>query len=570
MKFADIKNKFDLCAFFDIQPSQLDYLLSNVKLFYDSFSVKKKNGESRIINAPKPPLKNIQQKLSKSLIELYKPKKSVHAFCINRNIKTNAIRHKNSKYVLNLDLKNFFHSITYNRVLGLFKAFPFNLDREVSGILARLCCFDDRLPQGSPVSPIITNLICRALDTKFTTICEELKCQYTRYADDITISTRRKHFPTQIGIVTESDEFEVSPLLINIFKKNNFYLNKEKIRFQNFMCRQVVTGLTVNKKVNINRIYLKKVRAILNAIENFGIEKAMEQHFSLNNIPINRRNYSKSVAYFLKRVVGKISFIGFVKGQDNETYKNLFKRIKKIYPEAKLSVILKEIAESDIPIVVTEGKTDWKHLKSALRYFKSKEGKFLNLRFKFHEYDSEFEMGSASLLKLCETHSKGVLPNVNKIICVFDRDEKNILPKITKSDMRFKPWGQNVFSMVIPLPQKRETNGVREICVEHLYRDEDLTILDSHNRRLFLSNEFEVETGVHKLDKTITLSKKHLAGSPYPKIIDSGILQHNQSIALTKNNFALNVLNGIHPFDKVSFSDFEPFFNNLEQILSID
>lgn len=570
MKFIDIKNKWDLCIFLDIPQSQLDYILDNVKLFYHTFTIKKRNGENRIINAPNPTLKSIQQKLNQCLIEFYKPKKSVHAFCINRNIKTNAIRHKRSKYVLNLDLKNFFHSITYNRVLGLFKAFPFNLNKEVSGILARLCCFDDRLPQGSPVSPIITNLICRTLDRNFTTICEELNCQYTRYADDITISTRLKHFPTQIGSVTEHDEFVLSQSLLSIFKKNNFYLNKEKIRFQNFMCRQVVTGLTVNKKVNINRIYLKKVRAILHAIEKYGIEKAMEKHFDLNNIPINKINYSKSVAYFLKRIVGKISFIGFIKGQDNETYKTLFKRIKKIYPDAKLSIILKEIAESETPIVVTEGKTDWKHLKSALRYFKSKEGKFLNLRFKFHEYDSEFEMGSASLLRLCETHSKGVLPNVNKIICVFDRDEKNILPKITKTDMKFKPWGQNVYSMIIPLPQSREANGVREISVEHLYCDEDLKIFDSHNRRLYLSNEFDVQTGGHKVDKTIVLTKKHLAGSPYPKIIDCNVQQHNQSIALTKNNFALNVLNETPPFDKVSFSDFEPFFENLEQILSID
>src|SRR5690606_10720415 len=349
MKFLQIKTTDDICIFFNLKPTELHYWLYNINSHYKTFSIPKKNGETRIIDAPNNKLSLFQKKLNEEILNIYKPKKSVHAFCKKRSIKSNAQRHRKAKFLLSIDLKDFFHTITVNRVKGTFKAHPFYFNDEISSVFARLCCFNSRLPQGSPSSPILSNLVCRSLDTELSEICSQLKCQYTRYADDITISTKMKKFPVFFGDYN-NHRYDLSASFSRIFSKNNLYINKDKTRFQGQDERQVVTGLTVNKKININRYYLKKVRAILHAIEKFGIRKAMEQHFLINNININKANYKQNVDYFLKRTVGKIAFIGFIKGKDNNTYIQLYNRIKKIYPQANLSIILKEISESDMPV----------------------------------------------------------------------------------------------------------------------------------------------------------------------------------------------------------------------------
>jgi len=566
MKFLDLKSKQDFCSLFEIPQIELDYLLSTINFHYRTFSIKKKNGTKRVIDAPDSSLIQIQKRLCEEILKVYKPKKAVHAFCVDRNIKTNALRHRKPQFLLNVDLKDFFHTITYNRVLGLFKAFPFNFNEEISQILTTLSCFKFRLPQGSPVSPILSNLICRTLDTQLTKLCEELKCHYTRYADDISISTRINRFPKYFGEVSNGG-FILSDNMLKILKKNNFQLNKEKIRFQESESRQVVTGLTVNKKVNVNRMYIKKVRAILHSIEKFGVEKAMLQHFSINGINVTGKDNSKTINYFLKRVVGKISFIGFIRGKDDPLYIKLFTRIKKIEPNAKLSIVINSIKNSDKTLIVTEGKTDWKHLKAAYRYFVNK-GKYHALDFSFHEYENEIEMGSDSLLKFCQQHSKGIIKLKHKVICVFDRDERKILANATVLNNSFKDWGNNVYSLVIPAPSFRNHH---EISIEQLYLDNEITQFDKENRRVYFSNEFDPVTGRLKTNFNIAFKKdkKNPLHSIHPKIIDYNVFEGDKSISLSKNKFAEYILERIKPFDKMTFSEFEPFFVTISKIIDL-
>lgn len=566
MNFLDLKSKTDICIFFEFDTSEMDYILSSIDNHYKTFSIKKRNGSKRIIDAPQARLGIFQKKLANEILNIYKPKKSVQAYCLNRSIRSNALRHRKSKFILNIDLKDFFHSITYNRVVGLFKSSPFNFNGEVASILTRLCCYKSRLPQGSPVSPVISNLICRSLDSRMTKLSEEQKCHYTRYADDMTFSTNLKKFPNCFGDF-ENEKFILSELFSKLIRKENFSINYDKIRLDDFNNRQVVTGLTVNKDVNVNRIYLKKVRAILHAMETFGIERAMKTHFELNGIPVRKDNYQKNINYFLKRIVGKISFIGFVKGQDNSIYKELFKRIKKLFPEAKLSIIHKEVLESDIPIVFTEGKTDWKHIQAAWTYFMTEKGRFLDLKFKLRSYENELNMSDDNLLKFCQHQSHPVYNNKQKIICVFDRDVPNIERDVTSTQQVFKYWGNNLYSMVIPVPNFRTFT---QICIEQLYQDKDILKYDPNKRRIYLSTEFDIETGVHKEDSNILYKKRFNKNKVTPKIIDNNVFKDDASIALSKNHFAENVLHKRPPFNIMDFSGFEQLFDNISLILKLN
>ena len=116
-----------------------------------------------------------------------------------RSILTNATLHKRRRYVLNLDLEDFFPSITFGRIRGFFiKDKHFALQEKVATVIAQIACFNNELPQGSPCSPVLSNLIGHLLDTRLARFARLYKCTYSRYADDITFSTSRKDFPAEL------------------------------------------------------------------------------------------------------------------------------------------------------------------------------------------------------------------------------------------------------------------------------------------------------------------------------------------------------------------------------------
>ncbi|WP_420642711.1 reverse transcriptase domain-containing protein [Candidatus Leptofilum sp.] len=288
---------------------------------YKQFDISKRNGDSRTILAPNNSLKFIQRKLNEVLRCVYKPKASTHGFVLDKNIRTNATMHCRKKYVLNLDLKNFFPSITFKRVRGLFMAIPYELPEEVAVLLANICCHDRKLPQGAPTSPIISNLICSRLDTQLRQLAVRYRCVYTRYADDITFSTRQKNFPqdlAQITTVENKRTVVIGEPLKMLIGSNGFQINQNKVRLQTYDKRQEVTGLTVNKFPNVNKKFVSQIRAMLHAWEVYGPEEA-EREFIEKWDKKNRNPYSSSPSF--KYVVkGKIEFLGMVRGKDNPKY----------------------------------------------------------------------------------------------------------------------------------------------------------------------------------------------------------------------------------------------------------
>ncbi len=269
----EIRTKPELAKLLDVTPQNLTYTLYKIgrKDLYRSFDIPKRNGGIRTISAPDSRLKLIQSRLSNLLQDCIdeineakhnKSSKLAHGFVRKGSIITNANVHKNQKYVLNIDLSNFFDSFNFGRVRGFFiKNRNFELDPHIATVLANIACFNNKLPQGSPCSPVITNLITHSLDIRLASLAKKNSCSYSRYADDITISTRKAVFPNQIMEQHENGKYLAGKKLIHEITRAGFSINEKKTRIQHQYSRQDVTGLTVNKKLNVKKIYWRTVRS---------------------------------------------------------------------------------------------------------------------------------------------------------------------------------------------------------------------------------------------------------------------------------------------------------------------
>lgn len=330
---------------------------------YVKKTVLKKSGKVRNVAAPRSGLKYIQRTLADILNSSLKQKTCVQGFIPGKSIITNAKVHLHRKYVINLDLKDFFPSINFGRVLGLFKATPFGFNDEVAVTLAQICCFEGSLPQGSPCSPVISNLICRSLDNDLLRLAKSLKLSYTRYADDITFSTNQKVVPVESGILSDG-KFVPSEKLINVIETNGFELNYNKIRCRTRFQRQEVTGIVTNTIINVPRNYVRRIRAMLHAWEVYGLERAACEHFA----KYSKRHFDYPDASFKKRVAGMIGYVGMVKGVDSSVYSSLYKKLRSLDDESRLR--FPEYKGTAEMVVYCEGPTDPMHLKAALTHFR--------------------------------------------------------------------------------------------------------------------------------------------------------------------------------------------------------
>lgn len=279
---------------------------------YTTFYINKKSGGQRRIDVPTTNIKILQQKLNQILQVVYSAKPSVHAFVPSRNVKSNAERHVKKRWVLNIDLKDFFPSIHFGRVRGMLMGNPYNLPAGVATILANLCCFQRRLPQGAPTSPVISNMICAQMDSKLQQLAKRNRCTYTRYADDIFFSTTSRRFPRGLAFYDRLNQLEVGKELIDIIESSGFIINLEKVKLKGREVRQVVTGVTVNEFPNLPRKYTKQIRAMLHAWRIYGLPNAQREWEEKYNR--KQRAPWVPVPDFEMVVKGKIEYLGMIKG----------------------------------------------------------------------------------------------------------------------------------------------------------------------------------------------------------------------------------------------------------------
>ncbi len=257
---------------------------NNIKGNYDTYIIPKKSGGYRLIYSPKYTLKKIQKNILKNILENKKISEYARAYHKGINLVDNVSPHLNKKLILKLDIHKFFQNISFYDVYN--SCFPIEyFPKSIGMLLTRLCTYDGHLIEGAPTSSYISNLVMKEFDEEIGFYCKNNQIDYTRYSDDMTFS----------GDFNPSD-------IIRMVKKNlrklGLELNKDKIRVLYRHQRQIITGLVVNDKINVQRTYKKKIRQEIYYIKKYGLDNHLE-----------RIGYSGNKIEYLNVILGKINFI---------------------------------------------------------------------------------------------------------------------------------------------------------------------------------------------------------------------------------------------------------------------
>lgn len=369
----NIKTRNDFAKFIGVKLQTLTYLLYIKKIdnCYNTLEIPKKNGDTRTIRVPNKNLKKVQKKLYNKLSTYYDEIKTQnnftskisHGFEKNRSIVTNAEVHKNKRYVVNLDLLDFFPSINFGRVRSYFiKNNYFEINDDIATILAQLTCYKGTLPQGAPTSPLIANMICNIMDIRILKIAKKYRLDYTRYADDLTFSTNNKYF------LNDYDKFLED--IKNIIHRSGFELNSKKTRLLFSNSRQEVTGLVVNKKISVPKEYYKNTRAMAHSLYKNG-------YFLIDD-----------EVGTIEQLEGRFSFINQINLYNIDNKKKDMWHLNSKEKQYQKFMIYKTFYANEKPLIITEGKTDVLYIKAALKkyykYFPNLITKKDNGNFVFH------------------------------------------------------------------------------------------------------------------------------------------------------------------------------------------
>lgn len=267
---------------------------NNYKIFYIP---KKKNGY-RKIEAPKSKLYDIQKWIKENILDNISVSEYAKGFKKNTSIIENARLHVGKEVVVNFDIKDFFPSINYGMVFKLFIYIGYT--REVAHLLTQLCTNGKNvLPQGAPTSPGLSNIACIKLDKRLSELAKKVGCSYSRYADDITFSGAKKIL-------------KAITLIRKIINDEGYNINEDKFRIQYSNHSQIVTGLTVNQKINISKQLIKEIENAIYYSKKFGVEQHMK---NINCTRLFYKEHLYGIAYFIK-MVNPEKGLKYLKGLD--------------------------------------------------------------------------------------------------------------------------------------------------------------------------------------------------------------------------------------------------------------
>ena len=330
---------------------------------YLHMTVPKKTGGSREISSPAWMLKMFQAAAGRMLQDYYEAPSPVTGFVPGRSVVDNASKHIMRNYVYNADLKDFFPSITRKRVKSALMHSPFSFGAEAAHLLSGICCAHadlarqgreihweiqrDRwngierkledyqtelpatLPQGAPSSPVLSNAVCIRLDKRLAGLAKRFEVTYSRYADDITFSSNHNVFQEGYSFLKE---------FRRIITDEGFTLNEDKLRLQEKGQRQEVTGLIVNKKVNVCRKYIRDIGSLLYIWERYGVDAAYAR-FLKHHIEWRKKSDGGSHdsvifrPHLVETVQGRLAYLRMVRGNDDTVWLRLNSRFQKLKEE---------------------------------------------------------------------------------------------------------------------------------------------------------------------------------------------------------------------------------------------
>lgn len=262
------KNKWLACAtlnnlhdLLDIDDRIIEYLSTHIK--YEIFTVPKKNGTVRVIENPEDVLKQLQRKINAYLQAVYYFYKhpASYGFCIHVkkdiqpcNIYTHALQHVGCGYLINADLKDFFYSVTTQKITELFTDSPFLHDADSISWLCHISTYNGRLPMGSPLSPVLSNLAATKFDAAMHAMAQRYQYTYTRYVDDMSFSSQQPY------------STELKDEILQIIQEYGFVANKEKLKEFGRDEIKIITGLQVGNKVSLGNAYWQKAEMLTNQL----------------------------------------------------------------------------------------------------------------------------------------------------------------------------------------------------------------------------------------------------------------------------------------------------------------
>ena len=268
-----LRSREEVAALVGVATSELDALMrpgTGAGSGYVEFEVPKRTGGMRRIAAPRAKLKQVQRVLLERVLARMTPHPAAHGFVEGRSTVSHAAAHTGATAVVRVDLEDFFPTVHYRRVKGLFMAHGYG--EAVAEVLAGLTThrpllpdgtvvWPGALPQGAPTSPALANLVCRRLDARLTALAARFHASYSRYADDLSFSFRAP--PERLG--------RFFWWLNAILQQEGFTENGKKRRVMRRGSRQRVTGLTVNDRVSIPREERRRFKAILANCRQHGV-----------------------------------------------------------------------------------------------------------------------------------------------------------------------------------------------------------------------------------------------------------------------------------------------------------
>lgn len=377
------KSLRDVAHLLGYKPKSLSYVIYKMPSKYETFTVPKKTGGVRTISAPRSELKLLQRRLSDGLQscwdEINTEKKITkpisHGFRKGASILTNASVHLGRRFVFNVDLKDFFDSINFGRVYGFFvKNKDFALTEDVAKILAAIACNDGKLPQGSPCSPVISNLIGQILDIRLAQLAHRYGCSYSRYADDLTFSTNERIFPPGIAVSNSDHSWVAGVALSKIIEKAGFRLNPKKTRMQYLNSRQEVTGLIVNRRINTRPEYRRLARAMTHQLVTTGKFHITSMKADATGTVVPAKIDGNM--HHLQGMFGFIDWIDLRYKKGRRTHAGERSSIDKVY---RRFLMHRDFSASSLPVILCEGKTDSVYLRGAIRRLATTHPKLVSI-----------------------------------------------------------------------------------------------------------------------------------------------------------------------------------------------
>jgi len=291
---------------------------------FRTFHIPKKHGGKRTISAPKDDLfRQLLCCINEILQAVYEAPDCATGFIPGKSIVTNAQMHVGKQYVFNVDLKDFFLSVSCDAVSEALQQPPFSWKPEWARMIASICCMNSYvegipaptaccLPQGAPTSPMLTNIVCRELDKQLMELAARYGMVYSRYADDMTFSADTDVF---------GDDFKRE--LSEIIHQHGLELNEKKTRLQHRGQRQEVTGLMVTERVNVSRRYVRSLRNLFYIWERYGAQAASR---SLAKVYKPEHPGKKGTPDLPEVVHGKLMYLKMVKGESDPVFQKLYSK----------------------------------------------------------------------------------------------------------------------------------------------------------------------------------------------------------------------------------------------------